>query len=77
MPCVCATHRAAYAQARLLVISAMFELLAHDQRAGDLQNGNLLGKACSLPLPGGVDYLREVRAGIEADRDSPPESKRE
>jgi hypothetical protein len=59
-----------------LVISAMFELLAHD-RAGGRQNGNLLGKACSLPLPGGVDYLREVRTGIEADKDSPPESERE
>jgi hypothetical protein len=35
--------------------------------------GDLLGKACSLPLPGGADYLRGVRAGIEADKDSPPE----
>src|SRR6516225_3390210 len=32
--------------------------------------GDVPGKACSLPLPSDAGYLREVRAGVEADKDS-------
>ena len=33
--------------------------------------GHLLGKGVQPALPGGEDYLPGVRAGIEADKDSP------